>query len=92
VSVDVNINVETFEGICHPKGTVPDGGISVTAAPGVGDDACFVQIEGLGSPDLTFLKGCWAYTISIFSTTNPPPDATVEAAEKTLALDALPNL
>ena len=93
VSVDVNINTETFEKICHPTGALADAGISVTAAPGVGDDACFVQIQGLGSPDLTFLEGCWAYTISILATTSPPPaDATIEADEKTLALDALPNL
>jgi hypothetical protein len=92
VIVQSNIDAKTFEGICHPRGVVVDAGITVTAVSGVGDDACYVQLQGLGGPDLTFLKGCWAYTISIAGPTGQFSDATTEADEKRLASLMLPAL
>jgi hypothetical protein len=92
VIVQSNINATTFEDICHPRAHGSnDAGITVTALTGVGDDACYLQIQGLG-PDLTFLKGCWAYTISIAGPTAQFDDATIEADEKRLATIMLPAL
>jgi len=91
VIVESNINATTFERICHPRGTA-DAGITVTAVGGVGDDACYVQIQGLGGPDLTVIKGCWAYTVSIAGPTAQFDDATIEADEKRLATIMLPAL
>jgi hypothetical protein len=92
VIVQSNINARTFEDICHPRGVVVDAGITVTAVSGVGDDACYVQLQGLGGPDLNFLKGCWAYTISIAGPAGQFDDATIEADEKRLATIMLPAL
>jgi hypothetical protein len=86
VIVQSNINATTFEDICHPRAHGSnDAGVTVTALPGVGDDACYVQLQGLGGPNLTFLKGCWAYTISIAGPTAQFSDGTIELEEKRLA-------
>jgi hypothetical protein len=82
--VESNVNATTFEGICHPAGSA-DAGITVTPVGGVGDDACYVQSQGLGGPDLTFRKGCWAYTLSIGGSSSQFPDATMEMEEARLA-------
>ncbi len=92
VIVESNINAKTFEDICHPRAVVADAGITVTALGGLGDDACYVQLQGLGGPDLTVLKGCWAYTISIAGPTSQFSDATIELDEKRLASLMLPAL
>jgi hypothetical protein len=86
VIVESNINAKTFEDICHPANHGSnDAGITVTPLSGVGDDACYVQIQGLGGPALTVLRGCWAYTISIAGPTAQYPDVTTELDEKRLA-------
>jgi hypothetical protein len=86
VIVESNINAQTFESICHPANHGPnDAGITVTPLGGVGDDACYVRLQGLGGPALTFLKGCWAYTISIAGSSSQFPDAMVEMDEARLA-------
>ncbi len=86
VIVESNINAQTFERICHPANHGSnDAGITVTPLGGVGDDACYVQTQGLGGPDLTVLKGCWAYTISIGGPTAQFPDTTIEMDEARLA-------
>jgi hypothetical protein len=93
VIVESNINAKTFDDICHPSNHGSnDAGITVTALSGVGDDACYVQLQGLGGPDLTVLKGCWAYTISIAGPTGQFSDTTIEADEKRLASIMLPAL
>jgi hypothetical protein len=92
VIVESNIDAKTFEDICHPRAVVADAGITVTAVSGVGDDACYVEGQGLGGPDLNVLEGCWAYTISIAGPTAQFSDATMEADEKRLASLLLPAL
>jgi len=86
IIVESNINAKTFEDICHPRAIVADAGITVTAVSGVGDDACYSQLQGLGGPDLTFLKGCWAYTIFIAGPSGQFSDAAIEADEKRLGI------
>ena len=90
----VNITAKGFEDSCHPRTIVADSGISVTPVSGVGDDACYIQLQGLGGPVLNFLKGCWSYSISVLGGAGGSPfsDAMIEADEKMLALDALPKL
>jgi hypothetical protein len=96
VSLGVNLNFSTFEDLCHPA--VVDGGVAtVTPVGGVGDDGCYLTTSAgaLGSFELDFLKGCWAYSVSIVGPIGQGPpfsDATVQADEKALALDAVPNL
>jgi len=95
VIVGANVNAMGFHDICHPK-ALPDAGLTVTAVSGVGDEACLVQLQGLGGPVLNFIEGCWAYSIAIegLATTGTTglSDTTIEADEKALALAALPNL
>jgi hypothetical protein len=96
VSLGVNDDYGTFEGFCHP--TVADGGLfTVTPVSGVGDDACYLTTSAgaLGSFQLVFIKGCWAYDVSVVGPAGSSPpfsDATVQADEKALARDAVPNL
>jgi hypothetical protein len=89
VLLDSNVNADTFSKIC---GAPSGGGLTVTPVAGVGDSACYTQIQGLGGPILNFERGCWGYSLSISGPSAQFPDATMEADEKTLALDALPNL
>jgi hypothetical protein len=96
VALHVNTDYRTFEDECHPGGA-PVAGITVTPVTGVGDDACTITttIGSLGSFDLSFLKGCDAYAVSIVGPVGKSPpfsDAMVQAFEKTLALDAEANL
>lgn len=66
------------------------GGITITPVTGVGDEACYSQMQGMGSALLSFRKGCSAYS---FAVSAPKLDeATIEAKEKSLALAVLPNL
>ncbi len=95
VSFLINSNYATFEDFCHPADPVGDP-YTVTPVSGVGDDACYLttSIGALGS-EIDFLKGCWAYSVSINGPAGQSPpfsDATVQIDEKTLALDAVPNL
>lgn len=87
--VETNINATTFQGICHPAGAPDAEGLTITPVSDVGDDACFVQGQGLGGPDLTFRKGCWAYSLSIGGSPSQFPDATIEADEKRLATNII---
>ncbi len=95
VSFQVNTDYGTFELECQAPST-PDGGISITPVDGVGDQACFLGTSGtLGAFDINFLKGCFAYAISIVGPLGQPPPfptATLQADEKALALDAVQNL
>jgi hypothetical protein len=94
VSLDVNTDFRTFEDLCYPGSTA---GITITPVSGVGDDACYMGtgVAALGSFDLEFLKGCWGYSVTIAGLpghASPFSDAAAQAAEKALALDAVPNL
>jgi len=54
-----------------------------------------IPFGALGSFDLDFFKGCFGYFVSVAGPAgkSPPfPDATAQAYEKALALDAVPNL
>jgi hypothetical protein len=68
----------------------PDAGVIVTPVSGVGDLACYDQIVGLGTPLLSFSKGCWAYTMAVSG--SGVTDAMAETDEKALALVVLPGL
>jgi hypothetical protein len=58
----------------------------------VGDGACYTEMTGLGAgASLTFEKGGQAYTISVVLPFGAS-DATVQTAEKTLALDTAGKL
>ena len=48
------------------------------------------QIVGLGTPLLSFAKGCWSYTMAVSGA--GVSAATAETDEKALALAVLPNL
>jgi hypothetical protein len=94
VSFGVNDDYATFEDFCHPP--AGDDPYTVTPVSGVGDDACYLTTSAgaLGS-ELTFLKGCWAYDLTINGPVGTPPpfsDAMVQTDEKALALDAVPTL
>jgi hypothetical protein len=96
VALHINTDKGTFELECHPGGA-SDAGITITPVAGVGDDACYISTPAgaLGSFDLTFLKGCDAYSISIVGPAGKAPpftDAMVRDYEKALALDAVANL
>jgi hypothetical protein len=96
VALHVNTDKGTFEDECHPGGA-PVSGITVTPVAGVGDDACYIATPAgaLGSFDLTFLKGCDAYSLSINGPVGKSPpftDAMVRDFEKTLAIEAAANL
>jgi hypothetical protein len=95
VSFGVNIDYRTFEDECHVTND-PDSGITVTAVSGVGDDACYVETGGaLQAYDLTFLKGCEAYQVEVVGLPGHTPPFTndmLQAIEKAIAIDAVPNL
>jgi hypothetical protein len=66
------------------------GGIKITPVTGVGDEACYSQMQGMGPVLLTFRKGCDVYS---FDVSGPKLDeATIKDKEKSLALAVLPNL
>lgn len=95
VSLIVNNDYATYQDLCHPAVTAGDP-YTVTPVSGVGDDACYLttSIGALGS-ELDFLKGCWAYQVSVNGPAGHSPpfsDAVVQADEKSLALAAAPNL
>jgi hypothetical protein len=95
VGFHINTDYATFEDLCHPGGSVT--GITVTPVTGVGDDACYLATPAgsLGAFELNFLKGCWAYSMTIAGPagqSSPFSDTTLQADEKALALDAVPNL
>jgi hypothetical protein len=93
-TAQANIDIEvgsSFASLCD----VPSSsalGLTIVQVSGVGDGACFSTMAGLGAgSNLTFQKGGQAYTVSVilpFGT----PDAAIEAADKTLALDAVARL
>lgn len=85
-----NIDAQTFADICAPVSGDASAGIVVTPVSGVGDGACYTSLPGLGGPILNFLRGCWSYSVAVADTTST--DAAIEAEEKAIALDALPNL
>lgn len=87
--VQFTANIHATETGCDETGGA-DAGVVVTPVSGVGDAACYQQIVGLGTPLLSFSKGCWAYEIAVSG--NGVSDATAEADEKALALVVLPNL
>ncbi len=96
VGLHVNTDFATFEDMCH-SGSTAGSGITITPVSGVGDDACYMGtgVAALGSFDLEFLKGCWGYSVTIAGLpghASPFSDAAAQAAEKTLALDAVQNL
>ena len=95
VSFHVNTDYRTFEDECHSVNP-PDSGISVTAVSGVGDDACYVGSGGsLQAFDLSFLEGCYGYAVDIAGLpghTPPFSNAMLQTVEKTIAIDAAPNL
>ena len=88
----VTIDVGTpFPHLCGAPSN-PAAGITVIQVSGVGDGACYVTMAGLSAgTNLTFEKGGQAYSVSVILPYGTP-DATVEAANKTLALDAVPRL
>jgi hypothetical protein len=97
VELHVNTDYGTFELLCHPPGNAADSGIVITPVPGVGDDACYISTPSvaLGAFEIEFLKGCDAYAVSITGPAGQAPpfsQATAQAYEKALALDAVPNL
>ncbi|HLK89090.1 MAG TPA: hypothetical protein VKZ18_04295 [Polyangia bacterium] len=87
--VQFTANIRATETGCDEVSN-PDAGIIVTPVSGVGDLACYAQIVGLGTPLLTFSKGCWAYSIAVSG--DGVSDATAEADEQALALVVLPSL
>ncbi len=89
-----NIDIESgtpFSSLCGVQSNAALG-LTIVQVSGVGDGACFTTMAGLGAgTNLTFEKGGQAYSVSVilpFGT----PDAAVEAADKTLALDAVARL
>ena len=87
--VQFTANIHATDTGCNQVGGA-EAGVVVTPVSGVGDVACYQQIVGLGTPLLSFSKGCWAYTIAVSG--NGVTDGTAEADEKALALTVLPNL
>ena len=67
-------------------------GISITQVSGVGDGACFIEMAGLAAgSNLTFAKGGQVFTTAVILGPNAT-SATIQAANKSLALDALARL
>jgi hypothetical protein len=89
VAFDSDIDDATFKGICN--GT-PVAGETITPVTGVGDAACSVTVTATSETELVFEKGCWAYQVSVQGPAAQFPQSTIEADEKTLALDILPSL
>ena len=90
VDFDSNMDAQTFTDLCTPASGDASAAVIVTPVSGVGDGACFNSLPGLSGPILIFLKGCWSYSVAVTDSTST--DATIEAQEKTIALDAIPNL
>jgi hypothetical protein len=90
VGFDSDIDDATFKSVCN--GT-PLAGETITPVTGVGDLACSIKVGSGSPPILHFEKGCWGYMVEVQgSMTHPYTDATIEADEKTLALEILPKL
>jgi hypothetical protein len=87
--VQFTANIHATDTGCDETGGA-DAGVVVTPASGIGDVACYQQIVGLGTPLLSFSKGCWAYQMAVSG--DSVSDTTAEADEKALALAVLPNL
>jgi hypothetical protein len=66
------------------------GGITIAPVTGVGDEACYSHMQGMGPALLSFRKGCSAYSFAVSAPKLDEP--TIEAKEKSLALAVLPNL
>lgn len=67
-------------------------GISITQVNDVGDGACFIEMAGLAAgSNLTFAKGGQVFTTSVILGPNAT-SAAIQAANKSLALDALARL
>jgi Protein of unknown function (DUF3558) len=90
-SANIVIDVGTpFSHLCGAPSN-PAAGITVVQISGVGDGACYITMAGLSAgTNLTFEKGGQAYAVSVSLPSGT--DATVEAANKTLALDAVAKL
>jgi hypothetical protein len=88
----ITIDVGTpFAHLCGAPSNAA-AGITVVQVSGVGDGACYVTMAGLSAgTNLTFEKGGQSYSVSVILPYGTP-DATVEAANKTLALDAVARL
>ncbi|MGZ4296352.1 MAG: hypothetical protein ACXVVK_04810 [Solirubrobacteraceae bacterium] len=89
-NIDINVGT-SFASLCdHPSSSAL--GITIVQVSGVGDGACFITMAGLGAgTNLTFEKGGQVYSVSVdlpFGT----PAATIQAADKMLALDAVARL
>ncbi len=85
--VQVVLTANMTSADCNEKS---GAGITITPVAGIGDEACYSQMQGLGPALLSFRKGCAAYS---FAVSAPKLDeATIEADEKKLALAVLPNL
>jgi hypothetical protein len=76
-----------FAGLCNG----PSGAVTIIPVSGVGDGACFTQVVGLGGWNLNFEKGSEAYSVSVGLAAGAS-DAAIQAADKTLALDAVAKL
>jgi hypothetical protein len=87
--VQFTANIHGTDTGCDETGGA-DAAVVVTPVSGVGDVACDQQIVGLGTPLLSFSKGCWAYEMAVSG--DGVSDATAEADEQALALAVLPNL
>jgi hypothetical protein len=87
--VQFTANIHATDTGCDETGGA-DAAVVVTPVSGVGDVACYQQIVGLGTPLLSFSKGCWAYQTAVSG--DGVSDATAEADEKALALALLPSL
>jgi len=88
----ITIDVGTaFSSLCGGTSNAA-AGITITQLSGIGDGACYSSITGLGvSTNLTFEKGGQAYTAAVVLPVGSS-DGAIEAANKTLALDALGKL
>jgi hypothetical protein len=96
VLVGSNVNAQTFDAICHAPSD-PASGLKIVPVTGVGDDACYEVPTSMAGDlidpiILNFEKGCWAYSVTVTGPSKEFSEATIEADEKKLALDAVPNL
>jgi hypothetical protein len=78
-----------FARLCNGPST--PGVVTITQVSGVGDGACFSQVVGFLAWNLNFEKGSQAYAVSVVFPVGTP-DATIQAADKALALDAVAKL
>jgi hypothetical protein len=80
-----------FAGLCGGTSNAA-AGITITQLSGIGDGACYSAIVGLGaSRNITFEKNGQAYTVAVVLPVGAS-DAAIQAADKTLALNALGRL